>query len=173
MPIFAQIPGEGVATEVVTQSFDSMGPAAGMFLLLLAIVVGMFYLASIWIKHHKNLEVADVAPKQAEVVRVPTKTWFEGVSAKLVRAEKEKTDDSQDAAIRVLGDSLTARIDELFRVEGEHRKEAKADIKEVLSKLEAHRAASHSKNERQDELINDLRESAATLKGMLKAGGDD
>ena len=47
------MPGEDVATEVVSKSFDTMGPAAGMFLLLLAIVVGRFYLASIWIKNHK------------------------------------------------------------------------------------------------------------------------
>jgi hypothetical protein len=171
MHIIAQIPGEGVATEVVTQSFDSMGPAAGMFLLLLAIVVGMFYLAAIWIKGHKKGVEKKDTPKPVEE-RAPTRTWFEGVSASLVRAEKEKTDESQDAAIKELERNLTTRIDELFRVEGEHRKEAKAELKEVLAKLESHQAASRDKNERQDELINALRESAATIKGMLKAGDD-
>jgi len=172
MHIIAQIPGEGVATEVVTQSFDTMGPAAGMFLLLLSIVVGMFYLASLWIKNHKKNGTKKKDTPEPVEERAPTRTWFEGMSASLLRAEKEKTDESQDAAIKDLEKSLTTRIDELFRVEGEHRKEAKAEIKEVLAKLESHQAVSHDKNERQDELINALRESAATIKGMLKAGDD-
>ena len=87
------------------------------------------------------------------------------MSASMVKAEKEKTDESQDEAIK----RLDSRIDELFRAEGEHQKEMKADLKEVLDKLEAHREKSNEKNERQDELINDLRERAATLTGMIKA----
>jgi hypothetical protein len=168
------MPGEEVATEVVSRSFDTMGPAAGMFLLLLAIVVGMFYLASIWIKNHKKNGSKDI-PKPAEP-RAPSKTWWEGMSASMVKAEKEKTDESQDEAIKDLGTNLKdefkrldSRIDELFRAEGEHQKEMKADLKEVLDKLEAHREKSNEKNERQDELINDLRERAATLTGMIKA----
>jgi len=170
------MPGEEVATEVVTQSFDSMGPAAGMFLLLLAIVVGMFWLASIWIKKGAGKEPKKDTPKPAAEARAPSKTWWEGIPASLARAEKEKTDESQDEAIKDLGANLKdefqrldGRIDELFRVEGEHRKETKAEIKEVLDKLETHREKSNEKNERQDALINDLRESAATLKGMIRA----
>jgi ElaB/YqjD/DUF883 family membrane-anchored ribosome-binding protein len=170
------MPGEEVATEVVSKSFDTMGPAAGMFLLLLAIVVGMFYLASIWIKNHKKNGARKDTPKPVAEAQAPTKTWFEGMTASMVKAEKEKTDESQDEAIKDLGTNLKdefqrldGRIDELFRVEGEHRKETKAEIKEVLDKLEAHRDKSNEKNERQDHLINDLRERAATLTGMLKA----
>lgn len=171
------MPGEEVATEIVGKSFESMGMAAGFFLLLLFIVAGLFWLASIWLKAQaaKKPEKKDT-PKPVET-RGPTETWWKGMSASMIRSEdKQKTDETQDATIQKLEATikeefkrLDGRVDELFRVEGQHRNELKAEIKEVLSKLEKHAEKSGDKNEKQDTLINGLRESFATLQGMIAA----
>lgn len=44
------MPGEDLAKETVGGAWDTMGPGAALFILLLVIVVGMFFLAWTWMR---------------------------------------------------------------------------------------------------------------------------
>jgi len=134
------MPGEDVATEVVAKSFDSMGPAAGMFLLLLAIVVGMFYLASIHLKKNGKKD----APKQVVVDRMSEPSWFDrAVSMADLRREQSKDDESQN--------------DRLDRIEA------------ALWALEDRVESRRIKDEAQDERLSQMRSDLAMIQGMIKA----
>jgi hypothetical protein len=109
-------------------------------------------------------------PSARRETPTPSKTWWEGVSASMIKAEKSKQDETQDERLN----RIDARIDEVFSVEGKHRqellgiiKDLREEVKRLDDKLEKERDKNDRKNEQQDRTISGLSTSFATLQGMV------
>jgi hypothetical protein len=104
-------------------------------------------------------------------VRV-TETMLGRLTASQIRAQKDQTDEGQDdrmARIEKRLLELEERVNEAFRVMGEHKKEAAESREKIDGKIEKQRDKCDRKNEKQDRLINGLATSFATVQGMIQA----
>jgi hypothetical protein len=122
--------------------------------ILLALVQGLLA---------KNMHIKATPPEPSE--RTPGINTMFSLTASQIKEEAKRANESQDERL----DRLEARIDECFRIEGQHRQELLDALKEVRTKLEKHRDRSNDKNESQDRLIQGLSQSIATIQGMIAA----
>jgi hypothetical protein len=145
----------------------------GMVLFSVALFLGFLSLGAPRLIHAikgKQEERRKNTPRPAEP-RI-TETLLGRLTASQVRAEKDKTDESQDdrlGRIEKRQDEIEERINEVFRVLGEHKKEAAESREKIDGKIEKQRDKCDRKNEKQDRLIGGLSQSFATLEGMMRA----
>lgn len=171
------MPGEEVASKIVEQSFGTMGAAAGLLIIILFLIGGLFWLASLWIKSHNEKKEEKKTPAAAQP-RI-TETWFQkALTASDIRAKgsADETQDGRIAALEKTVEMLTRRVEqqelrisECFTVEGKHRTELLQELKEDRERAEKYKDKNDAKNADQDRLINGLSTSFATLQGMIAA----
>ena len=156
---------EDAITEATTSAWDELGIAAALFFVLVLLIVGGYKLAMKYMDTYGAKRKAEKSTPKPSPERAPSKTWWEGMSANMIKAEKAKADETQDERLN----RIEERIDEVFKVEGKHRQEILDALKEVKGILEKHRDKSDAKNDKQDALIHGLSTSFATLQGMVAA----
>ena len=154
---------EDAISEATSSAWEVLGVAGALFFVLVLLIVGGYKLAMKYMDTYG--EKKDKATPKPPGERPPSKTWWEGMSASMIKEQKAKADETQDERLN----RIEERIDEVFKVEGKHRQELLDAIKEIKTILEKHRDKSDAKNEKQDALIHGLSTSFATLQGMVAA----
>jgi hypothetical protein len=120
----------------------------GMVLFSVALFLGFLSLGAPRLIHAikgKQEERRKNTPRPAEP-RI-TETWFQRMSASQIKAEKDKTDESQDdrlGRIEKRQDEIEERINEVFRVLGEHKKESAESREKLDGKLEKPKSSATS-----------------------------
>ncbi len=123
------MPGETVATQVVDQSFESMGASAGMFLILMVIVLGGIWLTSIWIKNGGR-KTEKSTPRPRYGYREPVQ-WTE--QSLRPNTETLPPMSMHDTTQEIRIDSIEARLKGIDRWRTTIEKEEKLRTRDMMS----------------------------------------